>query len=139
MNLLHLSSIQSDYLLSSYADPEIRMASKEKERTPFLRHMKWDEHLADIRMSEDKRNLILRLKAPARLDELGYYQLAKVVDDYITRGMDIGWNHNNHARVRKHLAQGAHLSPNMYESHKPLRLYNSNLPFPLASTITGNH
>ena len=48
-------------------------------------------------MSEDKRNLILWLKAPARLDELGYYQLAKVVNDYITRGMDIGWNHNNHA------------------------------------------
>ncbi|KIM74537.1 hypothetical protein PILCRDRAFT_14322 [Piloderma croceum F 1598] len=93
------------------------MASKEKERTPFLRHMKWDEHLTDIRMSEDKRNLIHQLKAPARLDELGYYQLAKVVDDYIAQGMDIGWNHNNHARVRKHLVQGAHLSPNAVHDH----------------------
>jgi hypothetical protein len=101
-----------------YADPEIPMARQEKERTPFLRHMKWDEHMADIRMSEAKQNLIFQLKAPARPDELGYCELAKIVDDYIARGMEIGWNHNNHDRVRKHLLQGAHLSPNVYESHR---------------------
>ena len=94
------------------------MAHQEKERTPFLCHMKWDEHLAEIQMSEAKQSLILQLKTPARPEELGYYQLTKVVNDYLTRGMDIGWNHNNHLRVRKHLAQGAHLSPNVYVSYR---------------------
>jgi hypothetical protein len=101
-------------LPSHVADPAIPMAHQEKERTPFLRFMKWDEHMADIRMSEAKRTSIIRLKAPAHPDEIGYRALGSVVHDYILRGMDIGWNHNNQSRVRKHLAQGANLSPNAY-------------------------
>ena len=101
-------------LPSHVADPAIPMAHQEKERTPFLRFMKWDEHMADIRMSEAKRTSIIQLKAPARPDEMGYCTLGSVVHDYILRGMDIGWNHNNQSRVRKHLAQGANLSPNAY-------------------------
>ena len=88
------------------------MYVREKEWTPFLHHMKWDKHMADIQMSEAEQN------SATWPDELGYYELAKVVDDYIAQGMDISWNHNNHAWVWKHLAQGAHLSPNAYESHR---------------------
>ena len=94
------------------------MADQEKERTPFLRFMKWDEHLADVRLSEEKRALILQLKAPAGPGESVLCKLGKVIDDYLERGMVIGWNHNNHSRVRKHLAQGGVLSPNAYVIHQ---------------------
>jgi hypothetical protein len=107
------------------------MAHQEKERTPFLRFMKWDEHMADIRLSEAKRTSIIQLKAPARPDEIGYSALGSVVHDYILRGMDIGWNHNNQSRVRKHLAQGANLSPNAYVDF----LFSNVMHSPLVHSI----
>jgi hypothetical protein len=45
---------------------------------------------------------------------MAYVILTRVVNDYIRQGMQIGWGHNNHSRVRKHLAQGAHISLNVY-------------------------
>jgi len=85
-----------------------------------MQHMGWDKHMAEIRMSEMKRALIFELIAPPLPHELAYKALTKVVEDYIRRGMQIGWGHNNHSRVRKHLAQGACISPNAYGLLKPL-------------------
>jgi hypothetical protein len=90
------------------------MAESEQERTPFMSLMKWDEHLAEIRKSEQWRTLILELKSPAGADDQGYGELRTVVLAYIKRGMAIGSNHNNSSRVRQHLAQGAVLSSTWY-------------------------
>ena len=98
-------------------NPAIHMADQEKEHTPFLCFMKWDEHLADVCVSKEKCALILQLKAPASPGESVLCKLGKVIDDYLDRGMVIGWNHNNHSGVRKHLAQGAVHSSNVNVIH----------------------
>ena len=90
-------------------DLDINPPASEKERTPFMRFMKWDRHMADIRMCKTQRSLIKSLKAPATPDDPGYSGIFQVILDYLLRGMAIGWGHNNHARVRKHLAQGANV------------------------------
>jgi hypothetical protein len=61
--------------------------------------MKWDEHLANVRLSQDLRGLIVTLKAPALQKEAGYYALKKVTWDYIRCGMAIRWNHNNQLHI----------------------------------------
>jgi hypothetical protein len=101
--------------------------------------MGWDKHMADIRMSETKRILIFELTAPPLPHEMAYIALTKVVDDYIRRGMQIGWGHNNHSRVRKHLAQGAHILPNAYVFRRRLEPYCSDYSLFKASMIIGTH
>jgi hypothetical protein len=85
-----------------------------------MRHMGWDKHMADIRMSKTKLALIFELTAPPHPHKLAYVELTKVVDHYIRRGMQIGWGHNNHSRVQKHLVQGADFSLNAYVFHRCL-------------------
>jgi len=95
----------ADFFFFTPTALDINPPASEKERTPFMRFMKWDRHMADIRMCKTRRSLIKSLKAPATPDDPGYSGLFQVILNYLLRGMAIGWGHNNHARVRKHLAQ----------------------------------
>lgn len=82
----------------------------ERERTPFMQQMNWDNHMDRIRGDPAMHTRLKGLLAPAAKGEPGLVDLHTITLAYMKSGADVGRFGTQSLTVRKHLRQGANIS-----------------------------
>jgi len=99
-----------DHLLRVYIPglpgPSVTLPDTDRERTPFMRFMNWDQHLSHIQTDKSRFSLLLSLQQPLTPEEGHLSRLATAVQEYIRLGMRISLQHDQSFSVLKSLVHG---------------------------------
>lgn len=99
------TAIISDFIPSMPAVP-VLPAYTERERTPFMKVLNWDLHMAEYRESRAQRASALSLLDGPAEDEPHLRLLGTAVEQYIKKGIDLSMAERQSLTVRKHLVHG---------------------------------
>jgi hypothetical protein len=89
--------------------PQVIPPTTDRERTPFLKFMNWDNHLAEQRADPSQRQLIRSLCHDPLPEEHYLSKISVLMEKYIRWGMDIIKKENQAFTIRKTLVHGEHI------------------------------